>query len=164
MPIPGYGGYWVNKSGRILSFRKKRPAVLSPTAAAGRYKRVCLRPERGVAKMACVHRLVLLTFVGPLPKGQQTRHLNGNSFDNRLSNLRYGTPKENVADQKKHGRFIEGERHKFAKLTVRAVREIRCKHKWGDPKLGAYGLAREYGVSHTTVQRILGGISWQSVK
>lgn len=49
-----------------------------------------------------VHRLVLAAFVGPSP--MLGRHLDGNPKNNRLDNLRYGTPLENSADRIIHGR------------------------------------------------------------
>lgn len=50
------------------------------------------------------HRLMMDTFVGPKPNGLETRHLNGNSQDNRIKNLRYGTTKENGADRARHNK------------------------------------------------------------
>jgi hypothetical protein len=50
-----------------------------------------------------VHTLVLLAFRGDQPAGMQCRHLNGNSWDNRLENLCYGTISENTYDQVRHG-------------------------------------------------------------
>jgi hypothetical protein len=49
-----------------------------------------------------VHRLILETFVGPRPPGKQCRHLNGDSLDNRLENLAWGTFHENFADRLAH--------------------------------------------------------------
>lgn len=50
------------------------------------------------------HDLVLEAFVGPKPKGMCTRHWNGDSLDNRLVNLTYGTYSENNYDRVAHGR------------------------------------------------------------
>jgi len=39
-----------------------------------------------------------------LPKpGEVCRHLNGNPHDNRLDNLSWGTPSENMLDKARHG-------------------------------------------------------------
>jgi hypothetical protein len=47
-----------------------------------------------------VHSLQMLAFAGPCPPGQETRHLNDISDDNRWpENLCYGTPEENLADR-----------------------------------------------------------------
>lgn len=54
-----------------------------------------------------VHRLVLLAFVGPCPPGMQALHENDVPDDNRLVNLRWGTPQENVADAFRNGRRVE---------------------------------------------------------
>jgi hypothetical protein len=51
-----------------------------------------------------VHRLVLLAFMGPCPKGMRCRHLNGVRNDNRIENLCWNTrwkELEKLADQ--HG-------------------------------------------------------------
>jgi len=52
-----------------------------------------------------VSRLVLETFIGECPKGMECRHLDGNSQNNNLNNLKWGTREEQIADQKKHGTF-----------------------------------------------------------
>jgi hypothetical protein len=59
----------------------------------------------GVTKTAYVHELVLLTFEGSRPASNERceiRHLDGDKFNNQLSNLTYGTVKENAADRKLH--------------------------------------------------------------
>ena len=45
-----------------------------------------------------VHRLILETFVGPALKGMESLHKDGNPAHCRLSNLHWGTRKENQAD------------------------------------------------------------------
>lgn len=51
-----------------------------------------------------VHVLVLEAFDRPRPKGAVCRHLDGNPINNHLSNLAWGTHKENTEDRKRHGR------------------------------------------------------------
>lgn len=120
-PIWGYGGrYMVSNMGRVMSKRERkyhtktgyvtkkvryilRPFTykLSPAALKGRktslisYEEVTLC-KAGVKKNVYVHRLVTDTFLGVRPKGLVTDHINGNKYDNRLSNLRYVTPRQNV--------------------------------------------------------------------
>jgi hypothetical protein len=71
--------------------------------------------------------------------------------------LRAGTQQANVADRVSKGRGMRGERHHQAKLTELEVREIHERHGAGDKKAS---LARTYGVSETTVGRILSGKIW----
>lgn len=45
---------------------------------------------------AYVHRIIYETFVGPIPDGYEIDHINTVKTDNRLENLRWVTPKENM--------------------------------------------------------------------
>jgi hypothetical protein len=51
-----------------------------------------------------VHSLVAEAFIGPRPIGLEVRHLDGDSTNNAVDNLRYGTHAENMQDRVKHGR------------------------------------------------------------
>lgn len=73
------------------------------------------------------HRLVLQAFRGPCPEGQECLHIDGDPGNNRLSNLRWGTPKENGEDMVRHGVSPRGERHGLAKLTEGMVRAIMAE-------------------------------------
>lgn len=103
-PIPGHEGrYEVSNRGVVRSWSKqKQGQALSPGRNRDGYLQVRL-----VKKTVCVHRLVLAAFVGPLPSGLVTRHLNGDRTDNRLSNLAYGTHSENARDAVAHGAHYE---------------------------------------------------------
>jgi hypothetical protein len=50
-----------------------------------------------------LHHLVLEAFVGPRPPGMQCRHINGDSLDNRLENLAWGTASEDNYDRVRNG-------------------------------------------------------------
>lgn len=113
--IPGYEHlYEVSSDGRVRSVPRTvtrldgsvvhlRGVMLSSAQPRGRYEAVNLYRDR-IRRHMRIHKIVALAFIGPRPNGQQVRHLNGNSRDNRLSNLEYGTPSDNNADTVRHGR------------------------------------------------------------
>ncbi|MFV0400614.1 MAG: HNH endonuclease signature motif containing protein [Oscillospiraceae bacterium] len=81
-----------------------------------------------------VHKLVLEAFVGVRPEGMVCRHLNGNSLDNRLLNLCWGTPQENVRDSIRHGTAAclrHGENSVAAKLKLSDIYEIKQLYQSG---------------------------------
>jgi hypothetical protein len=105
LPIPGYEGcYEVSDDGLVRSWvaHAEVPYVLKPRANPGGYLTVSLHLS-GVRRMGRVHTLVAAAFLGPMPDGLQIRHLDGDKANNRVGNLAYGTPKENVQDSLDHG-------------------------------------------------------------
>ena len=166
--IPGFQGYGVRSDGTVWSCRiakRGRPGAignhwqqLKPHIDRG-YAQVALR-RNGKLRSYRVHRLVLEAFVGPCPDGQECRHKNGVSTDNRLENLCWGTPKDNRADARRQGRLSCGERHPIAKLTDESVREIRRRGAGGETQVS---LAAAFGVHRGTIARILHGQGWRHV-
>jgi hypothetical protein len=62
---------------------------------------------RGSSRTEYVHELILRSFIGPRPVIKETsaiRHLDGDKSNNYLSNLLYGTARENALDYQKHKR------------------------------------------------------------
>lgn len=113
----------------------------------------------GVKKRRYLHNLVIEAFVGPRPKGYHTRHLDGDKTNNALSNLKYGTVTENMADRTAHGRGNRGIRHGLSKLTEEQVISIRARYKpW---KVTLKMLAKEYGVTLDNIKRIVTGDAWK---
>lgn len=109
-PLPTQPEYEVSDIGRVRS--TDRVITLSDgrrRSLKGRILKPRLSPNGGYpvvhlnGKPRLVHRLVLLAFVGPPDEGKQCRHLDGDPTNNNLSNLRWGTPAENNADQVSHG-------------------------------------------------------------
>ena len=102
-PISGYEGrYEVSDLGRVRSLCG-RGRILVPWPKPKGYLMVGLRggDER---EAKTVHGLVLAAFDGPRPDDLETRHLDGDPTNNRLSNLIYGTGTENQIDRVRHGR------------------------------------------------------------
>lgn len=102
-PIPGYPDYEVSDLGRVKSLKASKPRLLRTFPIHSRYLKVYPSVD-GRPSPAFVHRLVLLAFVGPVPPGMMTRHLDGDPQNNHLENLRYGTQAENDQDKVRHGR------------------------------------------------------------
>lgn len=107
--IPGYEGlYQVSDQGRIRSLERERiqmgtkyispGKVMSPCVRKKGYNRISLR-KNNKAKSFLLHRLVLLAFVGePMDDKVLGMHLNDNPRDNRLVNLKWGSPADNSKD------------------------------------------------------------------
>lgn len=111
--VPGYeGAYEVSDHGRVRSWRKwtrgPAPRYLKPQPHVKYGHRKVMLWSQGAYDNWYVHRLVLAAFVGPMPEGQITRHLDGDPSNNHLNNLAYGTPAENVADAIRHGTVAKG--------------------------------------------------------
>ena len=83
------------------------------------------------------------------------RHLDGDPQNNRVENLRWGTPRENYDDRRRHGNDPVGERHSMARLTERAVRAIRTSDMTNAE------LAARYRVSPSTVSMARRRRSWR---
>jgi hypothetical protein len=111
-------------------------------------------------KSFAVHRLVLEAFNNPCPKGKQVAHGNGDPSDNRLSNLRWATAKENSADRKRHGRDATGENNGSAKLDRGAVKTIKKMKAKG---FSSYETARLACVNPSTISDIWEGKIWKYV-
>lgn len=99
--IPGHPDYEVSDLGRVRSWKQSGrggppPRYLAGGTSAG-YRHVLLLTD-GRRTTGFVHRLVALAFLGPRPDRHETRHLNGDKLDNRLSNLAYGTHSQNGLD------------------------------------------------------------------
>jgi len=164
-PVQGFPGYRVGDDGSVWScyIRGSHLHRLGPIwrqLMPGRVSRfghlvVHFCPT---SKTHYVHRLVLEAFVGPCPPGMECRHLDGDTSNNRLANLCWGSPRENAADRHRHGHTARGEDHGQSVLTADQVRTIRAAYAAGGTTHRR--LAREYGVSDATVGAILTRHNW----
>ena len=103
LPIKEYEGlYEISNYGRVrsLNYRNKGVRkVLSCHARQGYYIKVAL-VKNGATKYFRVHRLVAQAFLPPPTEEQtQVEHVNTNKRDNRVENLRWCSPKGNMANE-----------------------------------------------------------------
>jgi hypothetical protein len=168
--IPGFSAYWVSNLGALLSRRKRGPGeefadvltVLTPSTTKRGYKLVILVDDESERKNMFVHSAVLLAFEGPCPDGMQCRHLDGNPANNNLSNLIWGTGKENAEDRDRHGTTnrMPGEKHPLAQLTAEKVIEIKRRLLAGE---NHRLIGEDYGVTRTAISAINNGRTWSHV-
>jgi hypothetical protein len=154
--FPGYrfgsdGSMWSRHNGRHgMSERWRR--VQGHLRKRDGYIMVCPRSP-GEPKPAgyLLHRLVLEAFRGPCPPGHEACHNNGVRHDNRITNLRWGTPADNTADKWAHGTMTFGELSPRAAFTNHQANRIRERLAAGET---AATLAQEFGVTATCIRRI----------
>ncbi len=163
--IPGYPDYEVSNLGRVRSWKVNAaqpdpPRMMSQVASPDGYRYVFLYASgKKSMKRKRIHTLVLEAFVGPRPDGQECRHLDADRGNNCLSNLAWGDRLAQWDDRRRQGRDPHGEQHRSHKLTEDDVRAIRRRALTAS----ARSLAREYGVSHTTINAAIHGPRWAHV-
>lgn len=154
--VPGYEDrYEVSSEGRVRSL--VRGHILRGGPHKGGYVLLHLY-GRGPRKVTTLHAVVAEAFLGPRKPGEIICHGDGDSRNNRVENLRYGTYKDNADDTLRHGRRSLGEGATYVKLTEKAVSEIRKRR--GEPQAD---LAKEYGVTFSNISAIQLRKSWRHV-
>jgi hypothetical protein len=162
-PIPGFPGYLVCRLGAVFSTRalfggsRAYPVPLKLILNSKGYLDAGLFRD-GRQYRRPVHQLVLETYVGPRPEGvtgEESRHLNDVKTDNRLSNLRWGSRRENNEDKARAG-SCKGMRHGNAKLTDDDIRTIRA--------MRPCDAARRFGITPGHAWEIRARNRWNHVK
>lgn len=153
--IASLPGYEASSLGRIRHDDK-----ILPGTAHGKYRRVCLRSKGSPRKNLLVHRLVCEAFHGPAPVGLDCAHRDGDCSNNRPSNLRWATHRENLRDKWKHQAHAHGVKMSRVVKSDAVAIEIYQRGRAGE---SASSLAAEFGYSEFTVIRIFDGRAWSRV-
>lgn len=146
--------YRISDEGRVIG---PKGFVLSPTLNSSGYPALSIT-EDGKRKSKRVHVMVLETFVGPRPHGAVACHNDGDRQNNRLGNLRWGTPEENTLDMIKHGRTRAPFRPSI--LSESDVLQIKKEYVPHSKTHNGLVLAKKYGVSRSAIYGILEGTKW----
>ncbi len=107
------------------------------------------------------HRVSYIFHKGLIPENMNVCH----SCDNRRcvnpQHLFLGTQADNMNDMNNKGRHARGTKTNMSKLTDIQVIEIRSKYSSG---IKNAVLCKEYGVSHSTIHRVVHNKLWIHVK
>lgn len=106
-----------------------------------------------------VHRLVAEAFIPNPENKSEVNHINGIKTDNRVENLEWVTPSENVLHAFRTGLrkpiVAKGEQNNKAKLTDSAVIEIRKSDETAEY------LSKKYDVSKSAIYKVRQGVRWK---
>ena len=158
----GWPEYEVSNMGRVRRVGSGR--VLQASPGITRYPRVRLSAPRRGQHTRYVHRLVAEAFIGPLggELGLEVNHINGDKTDNRLVNLERVTALQNcchayaIGLRRPHS-SNRGEINGSARLTEAEVRKTR---RLIQGPMASAQIARQFGVSQSSVFNIKTGRSW----
>lgn len=176
------GRYEVSSEGNVRSFFRKHPGSpvpnpLHPHLHKQGYLTVTISFTRSPARQRPIHRLVADAFLGPLPAGLTTNHINGRKTDNRAANLEYVSAQANCEHARITGLLrpsygdrngartcpeahVRGSLSPHAKLVESQVREIRERHADGE---SIRSLSTGFGVTRLVIQRIVRRKGWAHV-
>lgn len=156
--VPGFAAsYEVSNLGRVKSFvRNSKGRILQTGLHTSGYPSTRIGTD-----VWLVHRLVMFSFRGPCPSGKEVCHNDGDPFNSRLSNLRYGTRKTNRRDMSKHGTQHRGETSPSSKLTATSVKAARKLYRSG--KYSFEHLAKRFKVSAGALEQAVRGTTWAHI-
>jgi hypothetical protein len=165
--IVGYPHYEVSNIGRVRSSKTGKLRILKLTRKQDKdrpcpvYLIASLIDPTGAKKKKRVHRLVLEAFVGPAPSDKPHGcHIDGNSMNNWLANLKWASAVSNEADKELHGTKLFGTAVHNAKLNPAKVRRIRKAHAAGT---STRKLAQSLDVNVVTVRDVINSKTWSWV-
>ena len=166
--VLGFEGYYeVSDIGRVRSVRRldvkgvPRGGHLMKTAINCRSHYPVVKLCRdGKRKLCKIHILILEAFVCARPSGLFGLHKDDVKTNCSLSNLRWGTHAENIADKMKNNGCARGERNGGGgKLTATQVSQIKALLGTKTDRL----IGADFGVSQSTIMNIKTGRTWAYV-
>lgn len=162
--VDGLDGYEISSCGRLRSVdrivKTKRGikyfykgTLKKVTLSPAGYKRTLIR-----GKNFTIHRLVLTTFCGKRKEKQVCRHLDNDCLNNHISNLKWGSQKENMDDKRAHGTYQIGDLASNNKLKMKDVEKIFELKK---TNISDQKIASMFGVARSTITAVRIGQNWK---
>lgn len=169
--IQGFEGiYQVSNLGRVRSLDRfiscdnkmwlKKGKIMSQHTHSIGYKRISLH-KNSVKHKLLVHRIVATAFISNPDNKPDINHIDGNPQNNYVGNLEWITESENTQHAYNLGLMKprSGINNPMAKLTLRDIEII--KMLYCNKRLSQRNIARQFGVSNTTIGKVINNISYQ---
>lgn len=162
-PYPKDKRYIISNKGDIISFTKIAKGRLLAKGSLNNsgYAFLSVTTREGKRTSKGIHRVVVETFIGNIPKGMTVNHIDGDKQNNSIKNLEICSYRDNLMHAKKTGLNMQkGDTHSEAKLKCSDIPGIVELYK----KFHTYReIGKIYGISPYTVGNIVGGQSWVHV-
>lgn len=163
--------YQISNYGRVRRFKHhlKKWRILKPTLVNG-YCYMSFRNEKDwrIRKTFSLHRLTAEYFI-PKPKdnpdANNVIHLDYDKTNNDIKNLRWVDQNGLTAHNRNNPNVINSVRKgliRYSKLSEKDVIRLKRRLREGKTRLGK--LAKEFGITHTQLNRIRSGENWSHVK
>lgn len=158
-PIPNTLNYFVSNLGRIKVTKSKRypNGIIKDSSSLYKdrdgYPYISYRDIEGKFKGSSVHRLVAKSFIPNFDESKTcVNHIDGNRGNNKVTNLEWVTPKENVYHSFQHGKRKECKNiPRFTKLTDYQVSQIDFLRNYYSLKK----IADLFNISYTSIKNII---------
>ena len=154
--------YLVSTEGEVK--HKKTNKVLKPKIDKSGYLSVGLSMgKRGERRMVYIHRLVAEAFVPNPYNKPKVKHLDSNKTNNKYTNLMWTTEQEIMTYLRKKGskQTDYGSMSPNSKLTDMQILYCRMVYTPRDKQYGANILAKQFGISKSTMYYILHNVTYK---
>jgi hypothetical protein len=159
--------YQISNYGRIRAINKitGREKLLKGSHSKRGHHRLNIKMESGKGAGVYVHRIVAENFVNRASEAHEfVIHLDHDKTNNKYINLRWAT-QDKVNEHAKSSPLYDQAREKqreHYKLNETKVKMI--KRMLGRKKVKMKIIAKQFGISHTQLNRIKNGENWADVK
>jgi hypothetical protein len=151
-------GYWIHPDGRLWSAKSNKFLKDSRGGYKEKYRKYVLYIDKK-QKIKYVHRLIMEYF-GPTPAegANEVNHIDGDTTNNKMSNLEWVSSSENTRHAIRVGLFSR------VHLTEKQVKEIKKIFRDEPDYHGKVpDVAKKYGVNNKVVMQIKHNINWKHV-
>ena len=149
----------INSSVQPCGFRINNPRIIAPQNNGKGYQQYYVK-FNNIRVMQYSHRLVAKYFLDNPDDKLEVNHLDGNKYNNHVSNLEWSTLEENRNHALVNNLIHKGESSYQAKLSEKRVLAIRRLFRI-NPNFNKSKIAKKLNVRDTTIHKIINNQRWK---